>query len=296
MSGMRIDLHVHTRGSDGRSSPDTIVERAIMAGLDGIAITDHHKVRTPDGDAVAELGRKCGLRVFRGCEYSSASGHMLLFGVDDALVSGLGRYADPRTVVERVSAAGGAVVVSHPFRPSKWAFYEKVADLRGVAAWEGYNGQCGYMAPTANDEAMKLAREKGRRTTGGSDTHDAKDIGLASTVFPEEFDTDRGLVRALKRGGYRAVLDTKRLAAYRVWRDNRFRYGASVLDKPVDSGLPLRGAGSDPLAAAPGSDASDYPVFPGGARFTFSRDGGAAPRATGGAEAGSEAKVIRFAR
>ena len=41
---MKIDLHIHTTYSDGVFSPEKIVDTAIEAGLDAIAITDHDNV------------------------------------------------------------------------------------------------------------------------------------------------------------------------------------------------------------------------------------------------------------
>jgi hypothetical protein len=38
---MRIDLHAHSRVSDGTTSPAAVVERAVAVGLDVIALTDH---------------------------------------------------------------------------------------------------------------------------------------------------------------------------------------------------------------------------------------------------------------
>ena len=36
-----IDLHTHSRVSDGTESPSELVEAAIASGLDVVALTDH---------------------------------------------------------------------------------------------------------------------------------------------------------------------------------------------------------------------------------------------------------------
>jgi predicted metal-dependent phosphoesterase TrpH len=81
---MRIDLHTHSRVSDGTDSPAELVGRAKAAGLDVVALTDHD---TFDGldEAVAE-GQRLGIEVVRGlelsCSRSGSSVHLLAYGVD----------------------------------------------------------------------------------------------------------------------------------------------------------------------------------------------------------------------
>jgi predicted metal-dependent phosphoesterase TrpH len=48
-SNVRCDLHIHTTLSDGRFSPEVVIERAAKAGLGLIALTDHdipHRLNT----------------------------------------------------------------------------------------------------------------------------------------------------------------------------------------------------------------------------------------------------------
>ena len=63
------DLHLHTHYSDGLESPETVVSRAKAKGFDVIAVTDH------DGmggvEAAVEAGRKLGIPVIRGIEFSA---------------------------------------------------------------------------------------------------------------------------------------------------------------------------------------------------------------------------------
>lgn len=66
---MRIDLHTHSRVSDGTDSPAELVRAAKAAGLDVVALTDHD---TSAGwaEAVAEA-RRVGISLVRGMEIST---------------------------------------------------------------------------------------------------------------------------------------------------------------------------------------------------------------------------------
>ncbi len=81
---MRIDLHTHSRISDGTDTPTRLVLKALEAGLDVISLTDHD---TFDGvpEAVA-AGERVGLRVVPGIEMSTDvaghSVHLLGYGCD----------------------------------------------------------------------------------------------------------------------------------------------------------------------------------------------------------------------
>ena len=52
-----IDLHLHTTASDGRSSPERLVEEAAAAGLMTMAVTDHDTVA-----ATREIRERCAAR------------------------------------------------------------------------------------------------------------------------------------------------------------------------------------------------------------------------------------------
>jgi predicted metal-dependent phosphoesterase TrpH len=66
---VRIDLHTHSRASDGTQSPEELVRAAVAEGLDVLAITDHD---TAEGWAEAErTAREVGLELVRGMEIST---------------------------------------------------------------------------------------------------------------------------------------------------------------------------------------------------------------------------------
>ncbi|MCH8566641.1 MAG: PHP domain-containing protein [Balneolales bacterium] len=80
----KADLHIHTTASDGRASPEEIVERAYAEGLSAISITDH------DTYAAYKKARiraaDLGLYILPGmeitCDYNGRECHLLAYGFD----------------------------------------------------------------------------------------------------------------------------------------------------------------------------------------------------------------------
>lgn len=78
----RIDLHAHSKHSDGTLTPADLVELAATEGLRAISLTDHD---TTSGVAEAmETGARLGVEVIPGCEVSTSvdgrSVHVLAHG------------------------------------------------------------------------------------------------------------------------------------------------------------------------------------------------------------------------
>jgi predicted metal-dependent phosphoesterase TrpH len=116
---MRIDLHTHSSTSDGTDTPEQLVEQAVRARLDVVALTDHD---TFDGlDAAVATGERLGIQVVRGLELSCSQGgssvHLLGYGADPAdpdLAQEMARVRDGRTgrltgVLAKLDALGVGV-------------------------------------------------------------------------------------------------------------------------------------------------------------------------------------------
>ncbi len=115
---MPIDLHTHSRASDGTDSPAELMVAAVHAGLDVVAITDHD---TTAGWDEAAAATPPGLTLVRGaelsCRYEGTSLHLLAYlfdRSDAALVAQLDRARDDRVpraqeIVRRLQAAGYAL-------------------------------------------------------------------------------------------------------------------------------------------------------------------------------------------
>ncbi|GAA1131502.1 PHP domain-containing protein [Nocardioides aquiterrae] len=113
---MRIDLHTHSRASDGTDTPAGLVRAAVDAGLDVLAITDHD---TADGWAEARrAAEETGLTLVPGMEISSRHRgrgvHLLAYWPDPAhapLTAELdrvlaGRQGRVPVMVDRLRALG----------------------------------------------------------------------------------------------------------------------------------------------------------------------------------------------
>ncbi|MDN5892575.1 MAG: PHP domain-containing protein [Nocardioides sp.] len=113
---MRIDLHTHSRASDGTQTPAELMRAASAAGLDVVAITDHD---TCAGWAEAERAAyDVSITLVRGMEISTKfrgkGVHLLGYLPDptyEPLVQGLVRILDGRNgrvpgIVERLQGIG----------------------------------------------------------------------------------------------------------------------------------------------------------------------------------------------
>jgi predicted metal-dependent phosphoesterase TrpH len=77
-----IDLHLHTRASDGQWTPAGLVARARASGIGTISVTDHDVISAVDD--VCTLGAAAGVAVIPGVEatvhWRGAPLHLLLYG------------------------------------------------------------------------------------------------------------------------------------------------------------------------------------------------------------------------
>ncbi len=194
----RIDLHIHSKFSgDSDAEPEEIIERAIELGLDGVAFTEHYSYEASEPVESLKGKYRGHILIFRGVEFSAREGHCLVFGFDTGRIE---KYMPLEELVKIVSQAGGIVIPSHPFRGVN-SIGNLIKDIKGLYAIEGFNG---YNMHSLNMMAVELARELGLSYTGGSDAHEAHEVGQCYTEFYEPV-SEENLILLLKRGRYRGV-------------------------------------------------------------------------------------------
>lgn len=203
----RIDLHVHSKYSgDTDSEPEETVDHAISLDLQGIVFTEHYSYAA--SEHAEGLKEKYGDRILilRGVEFSTEEGHCLIFGVDtDRLAL---RYALVEDMVKMVTAHGGVVIPSHPYRRGN-SLGDRIHDLIGITAVEGCNGNNMH---AFNVRAIEAARVLNLPFTGGSDAHSSLEAGSCYTEFNDRVTSDN-FIELLKRGNYQGV-DTRKVSRW----------------------------------------------------------------------------------
>ncbi len=201
--GVVIDLHVHTYPASPCSSAgvDEVLEEAARIGLDGVCLTDHNHVWPLE--QVEALRRRHDLLILRGNEITTDQGDILVFGFDED-VKGIIRLEDLRRGVE---ASGGVMIAAHPFRGFLTFGVDKLGLTAGKAmdrpvfskvdAVEVLNGKVNV---EENRFARRVASGLGLPLTGGSDAHEAAEVGTYATRLPASLRDEHDLIRAIKTG------------------------------------------------------------------------------------------------
>lgn len=119
---MRIDLHTHTRASDGTQTPEELVRAAKVAGLDVLGLTDHDA--TAGWTEAARTAEEVGITLVRGVEISTKhlgrGAHLLAYLLDPTyppLVEQLRKVLDGRrsrvpAMLERLRDLGIEIDIS----------------------------------------------------------------------------------------------------------------------------------------------------------------------------------------
>lgn len=233
----RIDMHSHTRGSDGVGTPEQIVRHAVESGIHGLCLTDHHASFIDDNAEVwkvAQALREADIFPIVGCEYSTKQGHLLIFG-PRIPAKHFGMYPDMQDVIDWANKFGGACVVPHPYQSYKYMCGDKLAQMEGLAGVEVLNGQVERRRAEDNVKARKKAEELGIPMTAGSDAHMPHDIGCVYTEFEGRIRGERKFLDALRAGDFRPVRNEKLIEKLAAERKKRYAAASTYKIPPAPS-------------------------------------------------------------
>lgn len=230
---LRADLHIHTCLSacgSLRMSPGRVVRRALAAGLDAIAVTDHNSARHVP--LAERLCRETGLVLVPGLEaHTSEEIHVLcLFETVEAVLAFgdvlYDRLPPVRCVPEKM---GDQVVVNereeiletvdrYLVNATSWTLTEMIEETRAAGGLAipahvdrlsgGVLGKLGFLPPLPcptlevsprYDRARDLSGlSAGHRLISGSDAHEPDQIGGAFTVIQAETRSARAILEVLR--------------------------------------------------------------------------------------------------
>lgn len=212
-----FDLHVHTRRYSGCSfiQYEELIDQAVAAGLDGLALTEHG-MRWPD-DEFEELREEAagkGIVLINGQEIHArdaqgrSEGEYLIFGLRRSLT----KTKTAVKLIETAHAEGGVVIAAHPYKLSRGgrSHYYGAGELIYRLKLDGIelcHPDHSENAMNKAQKAMELLRIPG---TGGSDAHKILNIGSHVTVFENLILNEDDFLSQIRAGRFRGEKGTKK--------------------------------------------------------------------------------------
>ena len=190
---MLADPHCHTTASDGMVSPAELVDAAIKAHIDLIAVTDHDTMASVK--EVQQRGESAGLIVVAGQEITTkwpAQTHVMGWFLEKPIQRGLSLEDS----VAAIHDQNGLAIIPHPFMPVYFGSIQP-SMLRRLLERHHVDGvEMMFTVPIGArrrrllDEFYERNRERLGAAIGGSDCHfGAHDIGRVLTEYDGDFRT-----------------------------------------------------------------------------------------------------------
>lgn len=140
-----VNLHMHTRYSDGSGSHRDIAAAALRAGLDAVIVTDHNVLVRKVGGYVSLEGRRLLMLVGEEIHdryQDPQKNHLLVIGGGAELAP---LASDPARLIQAARDSGGLTFLAHVTDPAAPAFHEpdiswndwSVNGFTGIELWNG---------------------------------------------------------------------------------------------------------------------------------------------------------------
>ena len=197
----KANLHTHSTNSDGKYTPEELIDLYKKADYDVLCFSDHHKTND-----VSSYDSK-GMTLLSGIEMHpmgprDIKWHILAIGVPHGFT-----YNEAGTGQEAIDLAlqkQAAVFCAHPY----WCGLTsgEVATLDGICGIEVYNSSCRKIGREYNMPIWDELLDAGKRYTALAvdDTHGEMHLFRGFTVIAAKDNTPQSLVSALKQGSFYA--------------------------------------------------------------------------------------------
>jgi dephospho-CoA kinase len=186
---MRLDLHLHTRGSrDCLTDPEEVLRRALALGYGRVAITDHDRL-----GVALRMSERHPEQVIPGEEVKTAEG-IDVIGL--YLREEIAKGTPARETIALIHGQGGIAYLPHPYARGKGGggrLADALAPLCDVV--EVFNAR--LHDPALNAQAEALAARHGKLRGAGSDAHTVGEIGNAVVEVEPHANRSEALLAAL---------------------------------------------------------------------------------------------------
>lgn len=235
---MLFDLHTHTiysKGTkvlyEGLDSPEEMVKYAGKKGLDGIAITDHNKIKGAlRGLKFSKKHKKYEVTVIPGEEVSTQEGHVLALGIQEKIPRDLSLME----TLDRVHEQGGISIAAHPFDIRRKGVGEKAVKCDVI---EVFNSMA--LEKISNKKCEEFVSKRNLPLVSGSDAHCKEMLGYGVTKVDGEKDEVLG---ALKKGKVEIYKNYYPLSVLTQWGVTRLKLSYEYVLNYIDENyfLPKR--------------------------------------------------------
>jgi hypothetical protein len=142
-----LNLHMHTRYSDGAGTHADIAAAAMRAGLDAVIVTDHNVYVNGPAGYKKDGDRRVLLMVGEEIHDQARSpqkNHLLVLGAQRELAT---HAYEPQLLLDAVTRAGGLAFIAHPVDPAAPSVHEgdiswvdwNVSGFTGLELWNGFS-------------------------------------------------------------------------------------------------------------------------------------------------------------
>lgn len=204
---LKANLHTHSTLSDGRLTPEQVIDAYASANYDVLAMTDHRQVN----DVTQWDSRN--MVIIQGAELHPEFGpgrcpwHLVALNLplDFKCLLPAETGESAQEVIDAVAAAGGITAVAHPY----WCGFssEDIKDLKNYFAIEVYNTECGFFSRAYSEQTWDELIAKGKKTAAIAvdDMHRESALFGGWTVICAKERTLESVMDALRKGEFYAT-------------------------------------------------------------------------------------------
>ena len=204
---LRANLHTHSTLSDGRLTPEQVIESYASKNYDVLAMTDHHQIND-----VTQWDNH-GMIIIQGAELHPLSSpdrcrwHLVALNLplDFKCLRPFETGESAQEVIDAVAAAGGITSVAHPH----WCAFSSadIKDLKNYFALEVYNTECEYYGRAYSEQTWDELLAAGQKVSAVAvdDMHRKSALFGGWTVICAKERTLPSVLEALKNGEFYAT-------------------------------------------------------------------------------------------